>query len=67
MDHDVIIIGSGPAGLAAATLTAGKGGKVLLLDEQLRPGGQIYRNVEKTSMDLLVFNTRSVELLGYPL
>ena len=52
MDHDVIIIGAGPAGLAAATVTAGKGGKVLLLDEQLRPGGQIYRNVEKTSIDL---------------
>ncbi len=52
MDYDVIIIGSGPAGLAAATLIAGKGGKVLLLDEQLRPGGQIYRNVENTSMNL---------------
>ncbi len=43
--HDVVIIGAGPAGLAAATTAAGMGLSTLLLDEQPRPGGQIYRNV----------------------
>ena len=43
--HDVVIIGAGPAGLAAATTAAGLGLSTLLLDEQPRPGGQIYRNV----------------------
>lgn len=44
-EFDLIIIGAGPAGMSA-TATAAKGGlKVLLLDEQPRAGGQIYRNV----------------------
>ena len=45
MTHDLIVIGAGPAGMAAATTAAGLGLKTLLLDEQKRPGGQIYRNV----------------------
>lgn len=43
--YDVIIIGAGPAGLAAAATAAGGGCRVLLLDEQPNPGGQIYRNL----------------------
>ena len=44
-DFDLIVIGAGPAGMSA-TATAARGGlTVLLLDEQPRPGGQIYRNV----------------------
>ena len=43
--HDVIVIGAGPAGMAAATTAAALGLKTALLDEQPRPGGQIYRNV----------------------
>lgn len=44
-DFDLIIIGAGPAGMSA-TATAAQGGlKVMLLDEQPRAGGQIYRNV----------------------
>ena len=43
--HDVVIIGAGPAGLSAAVTAASRGLKVLVLDEQPRPGGQIYRNV----------------------
>lgn len=45
MTHDVIVIGAGPAGMAAATTAATLGLKTLLLDEQPRPGGQIYRDV----------------------
>ncbi len=43
---DVAVIGAGPAGLSAATLASEVGLDVVLLDEQERPGGQIYRRVE---------------------
>ena len=45
MTHDLIIIGAGPVGMAAALTAAKLGLKTVLLDEQPRPGGQIYRNV----------------------
>ncbi|WP_288410022.1 NAD(P)/FAD-dependent oxidoreductase [uncultured Herbaspirillum sp.] len=43
--HDLIIIGAGPAGMAAACTAAALGLKTLLLEEQPHPGGQIYRNI----------------------
>jgi len=42
---DVVIIGAGPAGMSAAIESAKHGASVCILDEQLRAGGQIYRNV----------------------
>jgi NADPH-dependent 2,4-dienoyl-CoA reductase/sulfur reductase-like enzyme len=45
MTHDLIVIGAGPAGMAAATTGAALGLSTVLLDEQPRPGGQIYRDV----------------------
>ena len=47
--HDVIVIGAGPAGLAAGACLAEMGLNVLTLDEQERVGGQIYRNIESAS------------------
>ncbi len=44
-ETDLIIIGAGPAGMAAAAAASQGGAQVLLLDEQKRAGGQIYRNV----------------------
>ena len=44
-DTDLIIIGAGPAGMAAAATAAQGGLRVLLLDEQPHAGGQIYRSV----------------------
>ena len=41
---DVIVIGGGPAGIAAATTLAELGTDVLLLDENHAPGGQIWRH-----------------------
>ncbi|MFX0541276.1 FAD-dependent oxidoreductase [Roseovarius sp. S4756] len=47
-DADIIIIGAGPAGMTAASIAAQNGLRVLLLDEQSRPGGQIFRNVSQS-------------------
>jgi NADPH-dependent 2,4-dienoyl-CoA reductase/sulfur reductase-like enzyme len=43
---DVVVIGAGPAGMAAATAAAEAGASVVILDEQPEPGGQIYRAIE---------------------
>ena len=43
--HDIIIIGAGPAGMSAAVTARAAGLRTVVLDEQPRPGGQIYRNV----------------------
>jgi thioredoxin reductase/bacterioferritin-associated ferredoxin len=45
---DVVVIGAGPAGLAAATCTANAGMRTVLLDEQDAVGGQIYRAIERS-------------------
>lgn len=42
---DLIVIGAGPAGMAASLEADQHGVKVVMLDEQLSAGGQIYRNV----------------------
>ena len=48
--YDIAIIGSGPAGMAAA-VTAGKAGaSVVVLDDKPRTGGQIYRNVDASPL-----------------
>ena len=47
MNFDVVVIGGGPAGLAAAIQAKQLGLSVALLDEQEQPGGQIYRSIER--------------------
>jgi NADPH-dependent 2,4-dienoyl-CoA reductase/sulfur reductase-like enzyme len=42
--YDVLVIGAGPAGLAAAHAAASDGARVGLLDEQAMPGGQVWRH-----------------------
>jgi NADPH-dependent 2,4-dienoyl-CoA reductase/sulfur reductase-like enzyme len=42
--HDVVVIGAGPSGLAAAATAAAMGRSVLVLDQAPRPGGQIWRH-----------------------
>lgn len=43
---DVLVVGAGPAGIAAAVSTAECGKSVALLDENHAPGGQIWRGFE---------------------
>ncbi len=45
-NYQLVIIGGGPAGLAAATTAANQGVCCALLDEQPTLGGQIYRAIE---------------------
>ncbi len=47
--YDYIIIGAGPAGMAAAVTVREYGLTTLVLDEQLAPGGQIYRSIERAT------------------
>lgn len=45
---DLAIIGAGPAGMAAAITATNLGVDTVVLDEQLSPGGQIYRAITET-------------------
>jgi NADPH-dependent 2,4-dienoyl-CoA reductase/sulfur reductase-like enzyme len=42
---EVLVVGAGPAGLAAAIEAARAGARVVVVDENPRPGGQIYRQL----------------------
>jgi len=46
---DAVVVGAGPAGMACSAELANQGLKVAVLDEQATPGGQIYRNITRTS------------------
>jgi len=46
----VVVVGAGPAGLAAATLLSQHEIEVTVLDDQLSPGGQIYRQVSQSTL-----------------
>ena len=46
--YDLIVIGGGPAGLAAASLAARAGLLTVLFDENPGVGGQIYRGITST-------------------
>jgi NADPH-dependent 2,4-dienoyl-CoA reductase/sulfur reductase-like enzyme len=48
---EVLVIGAGPSGIAAATAAAEMGKEVILLDDNRAPGGQIWRG-ESTAADV---------------
>src|SRR5512135_2372073 len=45
--YDVVVVGAGPGGMAAAAIAAEGGRRVCLIDENAMPGGQIWRGYEK--------------------
>lgn len=47
MNREFVIIGAGPAGLSAAKEAAKYGTKVLLIDENNNPGGQLFTQTHK--------------------
>ncbi len=47
IEREVVVIGAGPAGLAAAIEMARCGAQVLVVDENLQPGGQLFKQIHK--------------------
>jgi NADPH-dependent 2,4-dienoyl-CoA reductase/sulfur reductase-like enzyme len=48
---EVLIVGAGPAGIAAATAARAYGRQVILLDDNAAPGGQIWRGTTTSSAE----------------
>lgn len=46
-EREVVIIGAGPAGLCAAIEARQAGAEVLVIDENKRPGGQLFKQIHK--------------------
>lgn len=44
---DLIIVGAGPSGLSAAIEAAKRGMKVVVFDENSKPGGQLFKQIHK--------------------
>lgn len=49
MTFDVVVVGAGPGGIAAATVAAEAGLRVCLVDDNRCPGGQIWRGFQTES------------------
>lgn len=45
--REMVVIGGGPAGLSAAIEAAREGIDVLLIDESIKPGGQLFKQIHK--------------------
>lgn len=49
---DLVVIGAGPAGMAGTVRARAAGLRVLVVDDQPGPGGQIWRAIERRADDL---------------
>lgn len=66
--YDVLVVGAGPGGLAAAVTAAACGKRVGLVDMQPRPGGQVWRHdvghgASRAARRAIARTAASVELL----
>src|SRR5687768_824002 len=50
VDADVLVVGGGPAGIAAATRAAESGARAIIIDAGSRPGGQIWRHIDRHTL-----------------
>ncbi|AVK08672.1 MULTISPECIES: NAD(P)/FAD-dependent oxidoreductase [Pseudomonas aeruginosa group] len=50
VDYDLLIVGAGPAGLAAALAAAPSGARIALVDDNPAAGGQIWRDGPRASL-----------------
>ena len=67
--EQVVVVGAGPAGLAAATSLVRTGARVLLIDAGERPGGQYWRHDAESSLaskheELRIITHQNVEYLA---
>jgi thioredoxin reductase len=46
-NFDIVVVGAGPAGLAAAIEAAKRGARTLVVDENNKPGGQLFKQIHK--------------------
>jgi NADPH-dependent 2,4-dienoyl-CoA reductase/sulfur reductase-like enzyme len=65
-DCDVAVVGAGPAGLAAANAASARGARVLLIDENVSAGGQIWRGEDRSPSPAVehMFGTRALCLVS---
>ncbi len=47
METEIAVVGAGPAGLSAAAEASAAGAQVLVIDENSRPGGQLFKQIHK--------------------
>lgn len=47
LEREIVVVGAGPAGLSAAIEAAGAGARVLCIDLNMRPGGQLFKQIHK--------------------
>ena len=52
--YDIVVVGAGPAGLAATRCARETGASVALLDDNPAPGGQIWRAMVSNSAEALI-------------
>lgn len=56
---DILIIGAGPAGMAAALAAAPSGASITLVDDNPQPGGQIWRDGPQVALPALAQQHRA--------
>jgi Thioredoxin reductase len=47
LEKEIVIIGAGPAGLSASIEASRAGAKVLVIDSNIKPGGQLFKQIHK--------------------